>query len=136
MNTKGRFYWVITIAIGLALLMSILVLQQGPRLRRAIVMRAALVKNLPRVTLQLNEPVERVTSQQVTVTPETAHTISSSNDRITIQFAERLYWNEQHRIEVRDVTSQRTGRKSTIIYTLPSPTDSGLFYDGAGMLLY
>lgn len=135
MNTK-RVYAVIMIAMVLALLIGFLVLQQGPRLRRTAVTRSAPMAHLPRITLQLNESVERVTLKQVVVTPGIAHTVSSSNDRITIQFAEKPYWNEQYRIELRDVASQRTGRKSTIIYTLPSLTDSGLFYSGPAMLIY
>lgn len=90
---------------------------QGPKLADASVDTAGVIDQ-PAQQLRLfaNQAIAEVSADQVTITPATDFTVSTSGDIISVQFADRLLYATKYTVRVDGVTSVFAPRESTLSY--------------------
>lgn len=88
---------------------------QGPKLTETQVDTAAVVQS-PGQQLRLftNQAVAHVTAAQVSVTPSTPFTVTSSGTVIALQFTDRLAYSAVYSVRISGVTSVYRSRESTL----------------------
>jgi hypothetical protein len=101
---------------------------QGPRLSSAIVDTTAVVAK-PAQTLRmfLNQPVDTVRRDQVSITPATPFTVSSSGEGIVVQFTRALGYGMRYHVAIRRVASADDGRSAGVSYAFTTATPD-LYY--------
>jgi hypothetical protein len=79
---------------------------QGPKLSSATVDTTQVVRQADQqVRLFANQNVAKVRSSQVSVSPSTPFTVTSSGQAIAVQFSERLHYATRYTVTVRNVSS-------------------------------
>lgn len=90
---------------------------QGPKLASAQVDTSSVVEqSSQQLRLFANQALAQVAPEQVTITPSTDFTVSTSGDIIAVQFGERLDYATEYTVSVHDVTSLYTPQTSTLTY--------------------
>ncbi|MFJ2977438.1 hypothetical protein ACIPEP_01150 [Curtobacterium sp. NPDC087082] len=86
--------------------------QQGPRLRDVSYDASGLVSRpAQRVILTANQAIERVSAQDVRVSPAAAHTVTSSGNTIAVEFTGPLAYDRSYEISVAGVRAP--GQRAT-----------------------
>lgn len=95
---------------------------QGPRLDSAEVnARAAIDRPGQRLVLHANQPVDAVTADQVTVTPETPTSVTVDGASITIRFTAALDYNTRYSVRVDGVRGASTGVTADLVHAFTTP---------------
>lgn len=105
MTTKLFIRCSLVLGLVLAALM-VVTLTQGPRLRLANVdTRAVVLERSQRLILQANQPVAKVTADDVRIDPAVPFTVTSSANSISLTFRERLRYGTGYTVVIKGVTS-------------------------------
>lgn len=103
---------------------------QGPKLSSAQVDTAAVVlQGGQQLRLFANQAVAQVDADQVTIVPATEFTVSTSNDVIAVQFAERLRYDTHYRVQVSGVTSPSLAQHSTLQFDFSTASPESFYLD-------
>jgi len=97
---------------------------QGPKLATAIVDTSAVVaKSGQQLRIFTNQPIAALASEQVTITPAVAHSVTTTGDLIAVQFEARLAYATEYDVSIAGVLNPALGQTSTITYrfTTASP---------------
>ncbi|MCU1406546.1 MAG: hypothetical protein JWQ43_2849 [Glaciihabitans sp.] len=91
---------------------------QGPKLSSAQVDRAGVVNQSgQQLRLFANQAVADISGDQVTVTPSTPVSVTTSGDVIAVQFNQPLLYNTTYTVDVDGVTSAYLDQPSTLSYS-------------------
>lgn len=128
-NRFNLFYTVSLVLAVMWLLFLALNLLQGPRLRRAEVDKAQIVKQSnQRLTMYANQPLDAVKQDQIKIEPTANFMATSIGDAISIRFTQRLRYNTTYKITVNHVSSPyRQKAKATFNYSFRT-ADPTIFY--------
>ena len=123
-----RGFTVLVIALaGLSAVFLTLGYLQGPKLSSALVDTQGVIEQAgQQLRLFTNQQLATVTADQVTISPETPFTVSSSADLVAVQFATRLRYSTEYRVTVRGVRSAALPQESTLEYRFT--TDAPALY--------
>jgi hypothetical protein len=124
------FVWLVGVLVVLCGVLVVVGYLQGPKLADAQLDTASAIEQ-PNQQLRLfvNQAVEEVTPDQVTVTPAMDVSVSTSGDVIAIQFAAPLLYNTTYAVEVAGVRSTSVPQPSTIDYTFTTPSPTLYYLD-------
>jgi hypothetical protein len=113
-----RVFTVTVIALaGLCAVFLALGYLQGPKLSSALVdTRGVIEQDGQQLRLFANQQLAAVTAEQVTISPPTPFTVSSSADLVAVQFEERLRYSTEYRVTVTGVHSTALPQESTLEY--------------------
>jgi hypothetical protein len=116
---KRHFYLVVVVLAGLCLLLLVLNLLQGPRLRRGEVDRSLATRQPnQRLILYANQPIASINASQITVEPKVDFTASANGEAPVIQFRQRLLYGTTYRVTVHNVVNAyRTHKKTDFAYS-------------------
>jgi len=133
-GTLRRFRrgFALTAAVLLAFigLFGVLNFQQGPKLSNAQVDLTGVVSQSgQQLRLFANQAVATVTTEQLTVTPAAAASVSTSGDVIAVQFDEPLRYATAYTVEIAGVTSQYIEQPATFSYTFTTNAPPLYFLD-------
>jgi len=100
---------------------------QGPKLSSAQVDTTGVINQTgQQLRLFANQAIADVTADQVTLSPETPFTVSTSGDIVAVQFTDRLRYATEYTVSVNGVTSPSGGAGGTLRYSFT--TDSPQLY--------
>lgn len=122
-----RWQWLVLLATILVVFMFILVDSQGPRLRRVEYIPAENSGDVVRWRLYFNQPVKDPSPENISLSSGSLHKVVATNDMITIQVYKNDLKPAEQQIDIVDLQSKYSNRKSNITYA--SRRSEALFYD-------
>lgn len=115
-----KYFWITIAALGVAGLgLLILTFFQGPRVRKATIdIQKATLQSDQRLLLVANQPLGKITSSQVHISPSVSVQAVASGSNVLLQFTQRLQYETTYHITI-DIAG---GRKLSYEFTTSQPS--------------
>jgi hypothetical protein len=127
---RRTFGGVVVALLVLVIVFAAIGANQGPKLSSAQVDTDGVVaQSGQQLRLFANQAVATVSDDQVTISPATALTVSSSGDTIAVQFDQALKYNTEYTVHVSGVTSQYVNTPSDLQYTFRTGSPDIFYLD-------
>jgi hypothetical protein len=126
-----RTFWVLTGAlVVIASVFLILGALQGPKLSNAQVDTQRVTEQAgQQLRMFANQPLRELDAAQVTVEPDAAVSVTVQDDLLVVQFDERLRYDTEYTVTVRDVAAQSREAVSTFTHAFQTVGGSVLYLD-------
>lgn len=122
--------WVSGVLLALCAVFLTLAYFQGPKLADARIDAATAIQQPDQqLRLFVNQAVEEVVADQVTVAPEVGISVTSSGEVIAIQFDAPLRYNTEYVVSVAGVVSTTLPQPSTLEYRFSTPSPDLYYLD-------
>lgn len=116
-----RFTLVAAICSAIIVILTIVTANAGVRVRYANLNLSELTNADGRIVLHMSVPVKRVTPEQVSLTPAVSVSVTTSGNTIVITPNERLRYQTEYHVRVRDIAGQYGRQSSNIEYHFSTP---------------
>lgn len=132
MRFLRAFWGLVGVLLVLCTIFVLLGFLQGPKLATAIVdTNAVVAKSGQQLRIFTNQPVAAISSEQVTITPAVAHSVTTSGDVIAVQFEARLAYATEYDVSIAGVLNPALGQTSTISYRFTTASPRLYYLDRA-----
>ena len=116
-----RFTLVAAVCSAIIIILTIATANAGVRVRYADLNPSELTNANGRIVLHVSVPIKRVTPEQVSLTPAVSVSVTTSGNTIVITPNERLRYQTEYRVRVRDIAGQYGRHHSNIEYHFSTP---------------
>ena len=116
-----RFTLVAAVCSAIIVILTIATANTGVRVRYADLNPSELTNADGRIVLHMSVPVKRVTPEQVSLTPAVSVSVTTSGNTIVITPNERLRYQTEYHVRVRDIAGQYGRHHSNIEYHFSTP---------------
>lgn len=116
-----RFTLVAAVCSAIIVILTIATANTGVRVRYADLNPYELTNANGRIVLHVSVPIKRVTPEQVSLTPAVSVSVTTSGNTIVITPNERLRYQTEYRVRVRDIAGQYGWQHSNIEYHFSTP---------------
>lgn len=116
-----RFTLVAAVCSAIIVILTIATANTGVRVRYADLNPAELTNANGRIVLHVSVPIKRVTPEQVSLTPAVSVSVTTSGNTIVITPNERLRYQTEYYVRVRDIAGQYGRQHSNIEYHFSTP---------------
>ena len=116
-----RFTLVAAVCSAIIVILTIATANTGVRVRYADLNPSELTNADGRIVLHMSVPVKRVMPEQVSLTPAVSVSVTTSGNTIVITPNERLRYQTEYRVRVRDIAGQYGRQHSNIEYHFSTP---------------
>jgi len=122
-----RFTLVAAVCSAIIVILTIATASTGVRVRYADLNPAELTNANGRIVLHTSVPIKRVAPEQVSLTPAVSVSVTTSGNTIVITPNERLRYQTEYHVRVRDIAGQYGRHHSNIEYHFSTPA-AKLYY--------
>lgn len=122
-----RFTLVAAVCSAIIVILTIATANAGVRVRYADLNPSELTNANGRIVLHVSVPIKRVTPEQVSLTPAVSVSVTTSGNTIVVTPNERLRYQTEYRVRVRDIAGQYGRQRSNIEYHFSTPA-AKLYY--------
>ena len=122
-----RFTLVAAVCSAIIIILTIATANAGVRVRYADLNPSELTNANGRIVLHVSVPIKRVTPEQVSLTPAVSVSVTTSGNTIVVTPNERLRYQTEYRVRVRDIAGQYGRQRSNIEYHFSTPA-AKLYY--------
>ena len=122
-----RFTLVAAVCSAIIVILTIATANTGVRVRYADLNPSELTNANGRIVLHMSVPVKRVMPEQVSLTPAVSVSVTTSGNTIVVTPNERLRYQTEYRVRVRDIAGQYGRHHSNIEYHFSTPA-AKLYY--------
>ena len=122
-----RFTLVAAVCSAIIVILTIATANTGVRVRYADLNPSELTNANGRIVLHVSVPVKRVMPEQVSLTPAVSVSVTTSGNTIVVTPNERLRYQTEYRVRVRDIAGQYGRQRSNIEYHFSTPA-AKLYY--------
>ena len=122
-----RFTLVAAVCSAIIVILTIATANTGVRVRYADLNPSELTNANGRIVLHVSVPIKRVTPEQVSLTPAVSVSVTTSGNTIVVTPNERLRYQTEYRVRVRDIAGQYGRQRSNIEYHFSTPA-AKLYY--------
>ena len=122
-----RFTLVAAVCSTIIVILTIATANTGVRVRYADLNPSELTNANGRIVLHVSVPIKRVTPEQVSLTPAVSVSVTTSGNTIVVTPNERLRYQTEYRVRVRDIAGQYGRQRSNIEYHFSTPA-AKLYY--------
>ena len=122
-----RFTLVAAVCSAIIVILTIATANTGVRVRYADLNPSELTNADGRIVLHVSVPIKRVTPEQVSLTPAVSVSVTTSGNTIVVTPNERLRYQTEYRVRVRDIAGQYGRQRSNIEYHFSTPA-AKLYY--------
>ena len=122
-----RFTLVAAVCSAIIIILTIATANGGVRVRYADLNPSELTNANGRIVLHVSVPIKRVTPEQVSLTPAVSVSVTTSGNTIVVTPNERLRYQTEYRVRVRDIAGQYGRQRSNIEYHFSTPA-AKLYY--------
>lgn len=122
-----RFTLVAAVCSAIIVILTIATADTGVRVRYADLNPSELTNANGRIVLHVSVPIKRVTPEQVSLTPAVSVSVTTSGNTIVVTPNERLRYQTEYRVRVRDIAGQYGRQRSNIEYHFSTPA-AKLYY--------
>lgn len=122
-----RFTLVAAVCSAIIVILTIATADTGVRVRYADLNPSELTNANGRIVLHVSVPIKRVTPEQVSLTPAVSVSVTTSGNTIVVTPNERLRYQTEYRVRVRDIAGQYGRHHSNIEYHFSTPA-AKLYY--------
>lgn len=116
-----RFTLVAAVCSAIIVILTIATANTGVRVRYADLNPSELTNANGRIVLHVSVPIKRVTPEQVSLTPAVSVSVTTSGNTIVITPNERLRYQTEYHVRVRDIAGQYGWQHSNIEYHFSTP---------------
>jgi len=116
-----RFTLVAAVCSAIIVILTIATADTGVRVRYADLNPSELTNANGRIVLHVSVPIKRVTPEQVSLTPAVSVSVTTSGNTIVITPNERLRYQTEYHVRVRDIAGQYGRHHSNIEYHFSTP---------------
>ena len=116
-----RFTLVAAVCSAIIVILTIATANAGVRVRYADLNPSELTNADGQIVLHMSVPIKRVTPEQVSLTPAVSVSVTTSGNTIVITPNERLRYQTEYRVRVRDIAGQYGWQHSNIEYHFSTP---------------
>ena len=116
-----RFTLVVAVCSAIIVILMIATANAGIRVRYADLNPSELTNADGRIVLHVSVPIKRVTPEQVSLTPAVSVSVTTSGNTIVITPNERLRYQTEYHVRVRDIAGQYGRHHSNIEYHFSTP---------------
>ena len=116
-----RFTLVAAVCSAIIVILTIATANTGVRVRYADLNPSELTNANGRIVLHVSVPIKRVTPEQVSLTPAVSVSVTTSGNTIVITPNERLRYQTEYYVRVRDIAGQYGWQHSNIEYHFSTP---------------
>ena len=116
-----RFTLVAAICSAIIVILTIATANAGIRIRYADLNPSELANTDGRIVLHMSAPIKRVTPEQVSLTPAVSVSVTTSGNTIVITPNERLRYQTEYHVRIRDIAGQYGRQHSNIEYHFSTP---------------
>ena len=116
-----RFTLVTAVCSAIVVILTIATASTGVRVRYADLNPAELTNANGRIVLHTSVPIKRVTPEQVSLAPAASVSVTTSGNTIVITPNERLRYQTEYHVRVRDIAGQYGRQSSNIEYHFSTP---------------
>ena len=116
-----RFTLVAAVCSAIIVILTIATANAGVRVRYADLNPSELTNANGRIVLHVSVPIKRVTPEQVSLTPAVSVSVTTSGNTIVITPNERLRYQTEYHVRVRDIAGQYGWQHSNIEYHFSTP---------------
>lgn len=116
-----RFTLVAAVCSAIIAILTIATANTGVRVRYADLNPSELTNANGRIVLHVSVPIKRVTPEQVSLTPAVSVSVTTSGNTIVITPNERLRYQTEYHVRVRDIAGQYGWQHSNIEYHFSTP---------------
>ena len=116
-----RFTLVAAVCIAIIVILTIATANTGVRVRYADLNPAELTNVNGRIVLHTSVPIKRVAPEQVSLTPAVSISVTTNGNTIIITPNERLRYQTEYHVRVRDIAGQYGRHHSNIEYHFSTP---------------
>ena len=116
-----RFTLVAAVCSAIIVILTIATANTGVRVRYADLNPSELTNANGRIVLHVSVPIKRVTPEQVSLTPAVSVSVTTSGNTIVITPNERLRYQTEYHVRVRDIAGQYGRHHSNIEYHFSTP---------------
>lgn len=116
-----RFTLVAAVCSAIIVILTIATANAGVRVRYADLNPSELTNANGRIVLHVSVPIKRVTPEQVSLTPAVSVSVTTSGNTIVVTPNERLRYQTEYRVRVRDIAGQYGRHHSNIEYHFSTP---------------
>ena len=116
-----RFTLVAAVCSAIIVILTIATANAGVRVRYADLNPSELTNANGRIVLHVSVPIKRVTPEQVSLTPAVSVSVTTSGNTIVITPNERLRYQTEYHVRVRDIAGQYGRHHSNIEYHFSTP---------------
>ena len=116
-----RFTLVVAVCSAIIVILMIATANAGIRVRYADLNPSELTNADGRIVLHVSVPIKRVTPEQVSLTPAVSVSVTTSGNTIVITPNERLRYQTEYHVRVRDIAGQYGWQHSNIEYHFSTP---------------
>ena len=122
-----RFTLVAAVCSAIIVILTIATANAGVRVRYADLNPSELTNADGQIVLHMSVPIKRVTPEQVSLTPAVSVSVTTSGNTIVVTPNERLRYQTEYRVRVRDIAGQYGRQRSNIEYHFSTPA-AKLYY--------
>ena len=122
-----RFTLVAAVCSAIIVILTIATANAGVRVRYADLNPSELTNADGQIVLHMSVPIKRVTPEQVSLTPAVSVSVTTSGNTIVITPNERLRYQTEYHVRVRDIAGQYGRHHSNIEYHFSTPP-ANLYY--------
>ena len=116
-----RFTLVAAVCSAIIVILTIATANAGVRVRYADLNPSELTNADGQIVLHMSVPIKRVTPEQVSLTPAVSVSVTTSGNTIVITPNERLRYQTEYYVRVRDIAGQYGRQHSNIEYHFSTP---------------
>ena len=116
-----RFTLVAAVCSAIIVILTIATANAGVRVRYADLNPSKLTNADGQIVLHMSVPIKRVTPEQVSLTPAVSVSVTTSGNTIVITPNERLRYQTEYHVRVRDIAGQYGRHHSNIEYHFSTP---------------
>lgn len=116
-----RFTLVAAVCSAIIVIITIATANAGVRVRYADLNPSELTNADGQIVLHMSVPIKRVTPEQVSLTPAVSVSVTTSGNTIVITPNERLRYQTEYHVRVRDIAGQYGRHHSNIEYHFSTP---------------
>ena len=116
-----RFTLVAAVCSAIIVILTIATANAGVRVRYADLNPSELTNADGQIVLHMSVPIKRVTPEQVSLTPAVSVSVTTSGNTIVITPNERLRYQTEYHVRVRDIAGQYGRHHSNIEYHFSTP---------------
>ncbi len=116
-----RFTLVAAVCSAIIVILTIATANTGVRVRYADLNPSELTNANGRIVLHASVPIKRVTPEQISLTPAVSVSVTTSGNTIVITPNERLRYQTEYHVRVRDIAGQYGRHHSNIEYHFSTP---------------
>ena len=116
-----RFTLVAAVCSAIIVILTIATANAGVRVRYADLNPSELTNADGQIVLHMSVPIKRVTPEQVSLTPAVSVSVTTSGNTIVITPNERLRYQTEYHVRVRDIAGQYGRQSSNIEYHFSTP---------------